>query len=340
MKAMQEYQKDLYKHSTSAQKKEAVKMVKQILSESLDEAYDGKISDFKYDLEMALEEIGFNSKAIKKVSKVGKNFEVRMSSYMSQRATWEKIGELMGATLVEFKPDPRSINVGIYESVNEDSFMKTDRTAAAISNVIQLDKKVIKKFIEDNNLDANKIHTFVQKKYPKNAESFVQLMKHPNNSSLKNFTNESVNEEKVDMTELENTLKRVKKENPGKKVGYIFVQDAPKGYKISIDGKYTNESFNEGAINEGKTSLDDMMKWIEKSMKFVKTSEEFNGNDGGIWVSGENGDRYKGKQIYDYYIGDPKNYELGVLKDWEKELNKRGWYSEWYDAGTVMIWPD
>jgi len=270
MKAMQEYQKDLYKHSTSAQKKEAVKMVKQILSESLDEAYDGKISDFKYDLEMALEEIGFNSKAIKKVSKVGKNFEVRMSSYMSQRATWEKIGELMGATLVEFKPDPRSINVGIYES----------------------------------------------------------------------SIGESVNEEKVDMIELENTLKRVKKENPGKKVGYIFVQDAPKGYKISIDGKYTNESFNEGAINEGKTSLDDMMKWIEKSMKFVKTSEEFNGNDGGIWVSGENGDRYKGKQIYDYYIGDPKNYELGVLKDWEKELNKRGWYSEWYDAGTVMIWPD
>jgi hypothetical protein len=73
---------------------------------------------------------------------------------------------------------------------NESSFMDTDRKAAAISNVIQLDKKVIKKFIEDNNLDANKIHTFVQKNYPKNAESFVQLMKHPNNSSLKNFTNE------------------------------------------------------------------------------------------------------------------------------------------------------
>jgi hypothetical protein len=243
-----------------------IKLFEQFINE--DEAYDGKISDFKYDLEMALEEIGFSPKAIKKVSKVGKKFEVRMSSYMSQRATWEKIGELMGATLVEFKPDPRSINVGIYES----------------------------------------------------------------------SIDESVNEEKVDMTELENTLKRVKKENPGKKVGYIFVQDAPKGYKISIDGKYTNESFNE--VNEAKTSLDDMMKWIEKSMKFVKTSEEFNGNDGGIWVSGENGDRYKGKQIYDYYIGDPKNYELGVLKDWEKELNKRGWYSEWYDAGTVMIWPD
>ena len=40
MKAMQKYQKDLYKHSTSSQKKDAVEMVKQILSESnTDEAY-------------------------------------------------------------------------------------------------------------------------------------------------------------------------------------------------------------------------------------------------------------------------------------------------------------
>ena len=55
---------------------------------------------------------------------------------------------------------------------------------------------------------------------------------------------ESTLTEKVDMDELEYTLKRVKKENPGKKVGYSFIQDAPKGYKISIDGKYVNESVN------------------------------------------------------------------------------------------------
>lgn len=36
MKAMQKYQKDLYTHSTTSQKKEAVEMVKQILSESKD----------------------------------------------------------------------------------------------------------------------------------------------------------------------------------------------------------------------------------------------------------------------------------------------------------------
>jgi hypothetical protein len=81
-----------------------------------------------------------------------------------------------------------------------------------------------------------------------------------------------------------------------------------------------------------------MMKFIEKYMDFVKTSEEFSGSEGGIWVSGENMDEFKGKTIYDYYAGG-KDYELGVNVKWEKELNKRGWYSEWYDAGTVQIWP-
>ena len=71
----------------------------------------------------------------------------------------------------------------------------------------------------------------------------------------------------------------------------------------------------------------------------VSTTEEFDGSPGGIWVSGEDGETLKGKRIYDYY-NEGSTYEFGVLKTWEKELNKRGWYSEWYDAGTVMIWQD
>ena len=50
-------------------------------------------------------------------------------------------------------------------------------------------------------------------------------------------------------------------------------------------------------------------------------------------------DEYKGSVIYSYYSEDYKNREFGVWNKWEKELNKRGWYSEWYDAGTVCIWP-
>jgi len=101
------------------------------------------------------------------------------------------------------------------------------------------------------------------------------------------------------------------------------------------------EAFAESVepITEKKLDRDDMIKWIEKYMDFVRTTEEFNGSPGGIWVSGENGDEYKGRVIYAYYSEDYKNRTFGVDKRWEKELNKRGWYSEWHDAGTSMIWP-
>ena len=94
----------------------------------------------------------------------------------------------------------------------------------------------------------------------------------------------------------------------------------------------------ESVVNEKKEDRDGMIKFVEKYMDFVRTSEEFNGSEGGIWVSGENMDEFKGQVIYDYYA-EGRGYELGVNVKWEKELNKRGWYSEWYDAGTVQIWP-
>jgi len=96
----------------------------------------------------------------------------------------------------------------------------------------------------------------------------------------------------------------------------------------------------ESILTEGKSiNRDVMIEWLQETMKFVSTTEEFDGSPGGIWVSGEDGETLKGKRIYDYY-NEGSTYEFGVLKTWEKELNKRGWYSEWYDAGTVMIWQD
>jgi len=96
----------------------------------------------------------------------------------------------------------------------------------------------------------------------------------------------------------------------------------------------------ESILTESKSiNRDVMIEWLQETMKFVSTTEEFDGSPGGIWVSGEDGETLKGKRIYDYY-NEGSTYEFGVLKTWEKELNKRGWYSEWYDAGTVMIWQD
>ncbi len=163
-----------------------------------------------------------------------------------------------------------SVNAGKYDSEldkveaavkNESSFMDADRKAAAISNVIQLDKKVIKKFIEDNNLDANKIHIFVKKNYPKNAESFVQLMKRPNNSSLKNFTNESVNEGKYD-SELDKVEAAVKNATSFMNVGaelkkagikYDFSTSMIPMYRIKVSGNtiaIVNKKYAAGAERE------------------------------------------------------------------------------------------
>lgn len=103
--------------------------------------------------------------------------------------------------------------------------------------------------------------------------------------------------------------------------------------------KFLKEAHN---LTEAKTlDRDDMMVHLEDKYKFgrVRPTEEFDGAEGGIWVSGENGEALGGKRIYDYYASGAA-YELGVLKKYEQAINKLGWYSEWYDAGTVMIWPN
>jgi hypothetical protein len=71
---------------------------------------------------------------------------------------------------------------------------------------------------------------------------------------------------------------------------------------------------------------------------FLRTSEEFNGNEGGIWTSGEESPRNaKGQELFDYW-SESSNYSLGVRKDFGEYLEKLGWYCEWHDAGTIMIW--
>jgi len=99
--------------------KEFHKYLKSFYNESVvSESYKGTISDFKTDISLALDNVGISPKAIKKISKKGKGFELRMSSYMKDKNTWEKLGKEMGAKLVDFQPG--SINIGLYESVNEE----------------------------------------------------------------------------------------------------------------------------------------------------------------------------------------------------------------------------
>jgi len=90
-----------------------------------------------------------------------------------------------------------------------------------------------------------------------------------------------------------------------------------------------------------------VMAYLRQHLDFVKTTEEFFGQDpvslppdhvGGIWVSGENGDTYRRKRIFNYY-NESSDYTGGVLRQFTEALANHGWYCEWYDAGTVHIYP-
>lgn len=73
---------------------------------------------------------------------------------------------------------------------------------------------------------------------------------------------------------------------------------------------------------------------------FLRTTEEFNGSNGGIWTSGEDDLEAKdGWALFNYYAEGSK-YELGIHTEIYKFLEKHGWYAEWYDAGTLMLWQE
>lgn len=83
-----------------------------------------------------------------------------------------------------------------------------------------------------------------------------------------------------------------------------------------------------------------MMAWVSKHMKFVRPTECFSGSIGGLWLSAENQDEFQGLPIYNYGCMDDEVYDgLGVLQSWEDAVQTRGWYSQWNDPGTVMLWP-
>ena len=74
---------------------------------------------------------------------------------------------------------------------------------------------------------------------------------------------------------------------------------------------------------------------LEKKGLVVRgTSEEFDGTEGGIWISAEE----ESNQFYFDYWAETSSYELGVRVEMDQLLEKKGWFAEWYDPGTVFIY--
>lgn len=82
---------------------------------------------------------------------------------------------------------------------------------------------------------------------------------------------------------------------------------------------------------------------------WMKTTEEFNGHTGGIWTG-------EGSSVDENLIDEETNdvetfdvpifnfdadntiYEMGVHKSLVAVLDEHGWFAEWYDSGTIMIY--
>ena len=73
-----------------------------------------------------------------------------------------------------------------------------------------------------------------------------------------------------------------------------------------------------------------------------RPSENFDGTKGGIWVSGEEGTAKDNFALFNYYAEDYKEvrYVFGIHKEVRAILEPMGWYCEWYDAGTILIFEE
>ncbi len=150
--------------------------------DNMNERYRGNIKDFKYDIINALDKVGISPKALKKITKKGKGFEVRMSSYMKNKDAWEKFGKEMGAKLVKFEPG--NINIGIYESVNENEQYVAYATKG---------NKVVKT-VRDSQYNDKLFSKFKKDMERKGLDVYIDLLKNRKVVRQVYRTNESVNE--------------------------------------------------------------------------------------------------------------------------------------------------
>ena len=79
-----------------------------------------------------------------------------------------------------------------------------------------------------------------------------------------------------------------------------------------------------------------LIKLINTEMPEARAvpSEDFNGNDGGIWFRGSE-DCHEDEYIYNIYSN---QCTRGVHMKLDEILDEHGWFAEPYDSGTLMAW--
>ena len=224
-----------------------------------------------------------------------------------KRSNGSTVGENFGTTIEEWKKDPKGIAKEASEFLTDATHLKW------INKKARSEGQVIKWALKDD--------------YASVIEDLV-------NKSL-GLNEAKTSKEKLEylLWDLENSNKLSNPSDPKKKAALI------KKLKKQLDT--VKESLVvESTVNEAKgVNRAELTDYLEKHLKLVRTSEEFDGTEGGVWTSAENGEKFSGSQIFDYYSESSK-YEFGVLNKFAKVLSKMGWYCEFYDPGTVMIWEE
>jgi hypothetical protein len=129
------------------------------------------------------------------------------------------------------------------------------------------------------------------------------------------------------------------KKSTGVEASFVDSLGSNKTYWISLE-KLEDANIKE-SLNEAKDATrDELMDLMETKYKIktVRPSEDFNGQTGGIWIAADNEEIMGGNKIFDYYNRSSK-YSNGVLTQLRTAVEKKGWWFEWNDPGTIICWP-
>ena len=102
-----------------------------------------------------------------------------------------------------------------------------------------------------------------------------------------------------------------------------------------------------GRNQQQMVPMDEMINILlthpDLNISFAKPGVEFDAaNEGEIWMSGEDHRETfaNGEQIFDDHSRDYDTYDVGVHMRFMEFLDQRGWFAEWYDAGTIFLHQD
>jgi hypothetical protein len=122
--------------------------------------------------------------------------------------------------------------------------------AVYIHQITGCGQNAAQNFIDDYDMDAEKLVAYLKRHKDSKEKYDVRDMINGTNRN-KRFMKQFLNE-KVDMELLKFEMDKLKKDNPGKRITYIFTQDGKKGYRLFINGKLVSES----VVNEAMKAKD------------------------------------------------------------------------------------